>query len=177
MIRQVDTFQQEFCMLKTAIQCLIVLLATVSLSSAASPPGGRAVETVRISAEQAYEGEQSDVLHFSGNFNMQSDEWQLESSKAIVYGRPDRPERVYLQGMPARFLIRRGQQHGQDTVEATAQVVEYWRSTGMLKLSGGATLKLDGEVITSSEIEYDTGTERYRASGMGGVAIKVPPTD
>ena len=134
-------------------------------------------ETVSISADEAYEDVLPGILHFNGHFFMRSDDWQLESVRAIVYGQPDRPDKVYLEGSPARFLINREPGDRQNAVEATAPKVEYQRSTNLLTLSGGAMLKLDGEVISSNVIEYNISTERYRAEGGGGVVIKVPPNN
>ena len=65
----------------------------------------------------------------------------------------------------------------QGIVEATAPEMEYQRSTGILRLSGGAMLKLDDEVIQSTVIEYNIDTERYQAGGVNGVLIEVPPVD
>jgi lipopolysaccharide transport protein LptA len=117
------------------------------------------------------------VLHFKGHFIMQTHYWRLESGQATVYGKPDRPDKVYLEGSPARFLITRDKDGGQGTFEATAPEIEYQRSTSLLKLSGGATLKLEDEVIRSMVIEYDIETERYQAGGEDGVLIEVAPVD
>jgi len=162
-------------MLKTVLHCQIVLLAVMILPCDASSPDDRVMETVSISADEAYEDIRPGILHFNGHFIMQSHNWLLKSAQATVYGRPERPDKVVLEGSPARFLINHNQGAGQHTVEATAPVVEYQRSTNMLRLSGGAMLKLDGEVIRSNVIEYNISTDRYRAAGADGVMIEVAP--
>jgi lipopolysaccharide export system protein LptA len=55
--------------------------------------------------------------------------------------------------------------------------MEYMRSTSILKLQGGAVLKLDDETIQSEVIEYNIETQRYRAGGADGVLIEVPPVE
>lgn len=155
----------------------IVLFTVIFLPSNASSAGGRVIETISISADEAYEDTQPGILYFDGHFIMQSRDWRLESAQATVYGQPDKPEKVHLEGSPARFLIIRNQADGQSTVEATAPMVEYQRATNMLNLSGGAMLKLDGEVIRSERIEYNISTEHYRAAGADGVIIEVPPNE
>jgi len=175
MIRQLEPFQQEFCMRKTTLCWQIVLLAVTILSSNSSTAVNRVYETISISADEAYEDTQPGILYFNGHFIMQSRDWRLESAQATVYGQPDRPDKVYLEGSPARFLISRNQANGQSTVEATAPTVEYQRATNLLKLSGGAMLELDGEVIRSERIEYNISTDRYWAAGADGVTIEVPP--
>lgn len=161
-------------MLRIIFRCQIVLLALMILPCDASSTGDRVIETVSISADEAYEDIQPGILHFYGHFLMRSGEWQLEAAQATVYGQPDRPDNVYLEGSPARFLINRDLGDGRDTVEAAAPKVEYQRSTNLLTLSGGAVLMMDGEVIRSNVIEYNISTERYRAEGIDGVVIKVP---
>ena len=164
-------------MLRIFLRCQIVLLAVMFQTFDASATGDHVIETVSISADEAFEDIQPGILHFSGHFLLRSSDWQLESERATVYGKPDRPDKVYLEGSPARFLIKRHLGDGQDSVEASAPKVEYQRATHLLKLSGGAVLKLDGEVIRSSVIEYNINTDRYRAEGVNGVMIEVPPNN
>ena len=132
---------------------------------------------ISISADEAIEDEQPGILHFRGHFQMRSDDWQLNSAEATVYGRPDKPDRVWLEGSPARFLVHRTDRDGQDQIKAAANVVEYLRAANLLVLSGGATLTLGDEVIRSKRIEYDISTNRYQAGGTDGVIIEVPPVD
>ncbi|MDX2416198.1 MAG: LptA/OstA family protein [Xanthomonadales bacterium] len=132
---------------------------------------------ISINADEASEDEQPGILHFNGHFLMKSSDWQLTAEEATVYGRPDRPDRVYLEGSPARFLVNRKDHTGQDQIKAAALVVEYLRDANLLVMSGGATLMLGDEVIRSAHIEYDISTNRYQAGGDDGVMIEVPPID
>ena len=159
-------------MKKTITFCL--LMSTSCLCGAA-PLGEGAFDMISISADEASEDEQPGILHFNGNFLMQSTDWQLTSEEATVYGSPDKPDRVYLEGAPARFLINQNDRENQGQIKAAAPVVEYLRDDNILMLSGGATLMLDDEVIRSIYIEYDINTNRYRAGGIDGVLIEVPP--
>ena len=162
---------------KTALQCLSILFLLVTTPTGASSLADDGFETISIFADEASEDIQPGILHFKGHFTMQTQDWKLESEKAIVYGNPDRPDKVTLEGSPARFLINRDAHKGQGTVEATAPEMEYLRSTGILRLSGGAILKLDDEIIRSTVIEYNIDTERYQAGGTEGVLIEVPLVD
>jgi len=177
MISQLDTIQQEFCMSKIVLSCQIILFAVMISPAYALPGDGSRLETINISADEAYEDTQPGILHFQGHFLMQSREWRLESGHAMVYGQPDKPDKVSLGGSPARFLITRDDGDGQYTVEAEAPVIEYQRATNTLELTGGAMLKLDEEVIRSSVIKYDIDANVYWAGGVDGVMIEVPPVD
>jgi len=164
-------------MLKTALSCQIILLAVMLSPGYASGLDETSTETIRISADEAHEDIQPGILHLEGHFLMQGNEWKLESELATVYGEPDRPDRVHLEGSPARFLIIRDDAEGLQIVEAEAPVIEYRRSDDSLELTGGAILKLDDEVIRSTVINYDIGTRRYWGGGVDGVTIEVPPVD
>ena len=164
-------------MLKTNIYCLATLFLLVLAPCEAALPGDGNFETISITADVASEDIEPGILHFEGHFTMQTADWQIESIRATVYGHPERPDKVHLRGSPARFLINRNNPDDEDVVEATAPEMEYRRSTSILKLSGGAVLKLDDEVIRSAVIEYNIDTERYRAGGVDGVLIEVPPVD
>jgi len=159
-------------MKKTITWCLLM---SMSCLCAAAPLGEGAFEMISISADEASEDEQQGILHFNGHFLMRSTDWQLTSEEATVYGSPDKPDKVYLEGSPARFSITPEDRKNQGQIKATAEVVEYVRDDNLLMLSGDATLVLDDEVIHSTHIEYDINTNRYRASGSEGVHIEVPP--
>jgi len=143
----------------------------------AAPLGAGAFDMISISADEASEDEQPGILHFHGHFTMRSDDWNLTSDTATVYGNPDRPDRVVMEGSPARFVVRQSDGTQPDQIEANALVVEYSRADNMLLLSSGATLKLGDEVIRSKHIEYNIGTNRYKAGGADGVRIEVSPVE
>jgi len=161
--------------MKKAVICCLFALACCPCSAA--PLGEGAFDMISISADEAREDELPGVLHFDGNFLMQSSDWKLTSEVATVYGSPDKPDRVFLEGSPARFVVNRNDQPEQGPIKATALVVEYLREANLLILSGGATLELGDEVIRSAHIEYDISTNRYQAGGTDGVLIDVLPVD
>lgn len=107
---------------------------------------------------------------------MQSHDWNLTSEVATVYGSPDKPDRVILEGSPARFMVE-GSDIVTGQINAAALVVEYSRDANVLVLSGDATLMLGDELIRSNHIEYDIGANRYKAGGADGVLIEVPPIE
>ena len=143
----------------------------------AAPLGEGAFDLISISADEASEDEQPGILHFRGHFTMRSDDWNLTSETATVYGSPDRPDKVVLEGSPARFVVKRTDGTQPDQIVADAPKVEYSRAGNMLLLSSGATLQLGDEIIHSRHIEYNIGTNRYRAGGADGVQIQVPPIE
>ena len=81
------------------------LLALFCSNGFADPLGEGAFDTINISADEAVEDEIPGIIHLKGNFQMLSDEWSLTSNLATVNGSPNKPDRIYLQGSPARFLF------------------------------------------------------------------------
>ena len=157
--------------------CGVALFSLMPLRAGASPLDELSIDTISITADEAREDEVPGILHFRGHFSMHSADWRLTSRQATVYGRPDRPDKVHLEGAPAHFRINRNDSNGTEQVEAIAPIVDYLRSANLLRLSGGAVLKLGDEAIHSATIEYDISTNRYQAGGAGGVTIEVPSTD
>ena len=153
------------------------LLALFCSSGFADPLGEGAFDTINISADEAVEDEIPGIIHLKGNFQMLSDEWSLTSNLATVHGSPNKPDRIYLQGSPARFLFLPEKDTSKEQIEAIASNVEYLRDINKLKLTGDATLMLGDEIIRSSYIEYDITTNRYQAGGDNGVVMKVPSVD
>ena len=169
-------YTSRYQSMKRAITCSLLML-TCSPCIAA-PLGAGAFDMISISADEAREDEQPGILHFSGQFQMRSNDWQLNSAQATVYGSPDKPDRVYLEGSPAQFNVNRTDRTDQGPINGTAQVVEYLRATNRLVLSGEAVLMMGDEIIRSARIEYDINTNRYQAGGDDdGVLIQVPPVD
>ena len=91
--------------MKRPIICSLFLF--MCFPCVAAPLGAGAFDMINISADEAREDEQPGILHFNGHFQMHSDDWQLNASQATVYGSPDKPDRVYLEGSPARFHVNR----------------------------------------------------------------------
>jgi len=157
---------------------LILILSSLAwLPCMAAPLGAGSFDMISISADEASEDEQPGILHFHGHFLMLSDDWNLTSDTATVYGNPDRPDRVVLEGTPARFVVKRTDGSQPDQIEAEALAVEYSRADNALLLTSGATLKLGDEIIRSRRIEYNIGTNRYTAGDADGVRIEVPPVE
>ena len=49
-------------------------------------------DTVTVTAERAWETDEVDVIHFSGQFELRAPDWYLSGDSATVYGNLDNPE-------------------------------------------------------------------------------------
>lgn len=125
-------------------------------------------ETIVIRADRAWEEpDAGEVLHFAGNFELISPDWQVRSDEADLHGPLDDPNRIVARGSPAYLTIVDGEQ----TIKGHGGVVEYQRDADILILRDNAQLAGDDVSMKSSEIIYDLGAERLRSSGTDGVEM------
>ena len=124
-------------------------------------------ETVTVTAEKAWEAEEPNVVHFSGQFELRAPDWALFGDSAVVYGKLDDPDRVVVEGKPARISFLRETDESDTTtdpeerVDGSAAVVEYFRATDKLRMRGEASLTRKDSTLVSDKIEYDVDTDRY----------------
>lgn len=140
-------------------------------------------DTVTITAERGWEGEESNVIHFSGNFRMRGPDWSMTGDTAVVYGKLDDPDKILIEGSPARVSFLRKKEENSDPassndkVDGEALFVEYFRATDRLIMRGAASLARKESTLNSEIIEYNIDTDRYAASGEGRVNVQLNPDD
>ena len=140
-------------------------------------------DTITVTADSAWEAEEVDVLHFSGDFTLQGPDWSLTGDTAVVYGKLDDPDRVVVEGNPARIsFLREADASGApvdegERVDGGAALVEYFRASDKLTMQGTASLTRKESTLHSDRIEYDVDTDRYAASGAKGIRLILNPED
>ncbi len=151
------------------------LLAAMTATAEVNGTGAETVnepaddkETIVIRADRAWEEpDGAKVLHFAGDFELISPEWELRSDEADLHGALDDPERIVARGAPARLVIF----DGESTILGNGLTIEYQRDADVLVLIGEAELSGEDLSMKSSEIVYDVGQERLRSSGTDGVEM------
>lgn len=140
-------------------------------------------DTVTITAERGWEGEGPNVIHFSGNFRIRGPDWSMTGDTAVVYGKLDDPDKILIEGSPARVSFLRKKEENSDRsssndkVDGEAVFVEYFRATDRLIMRGAASLARKESTLNSEIIEYNIDTDRYAASGEGRVNVQLNPDD
>ena len=132
-------------------------------------------DMVSIHADKAWEDIEPDTAQFAGHFNMRVRDMQLTAERATLHGNIDDPDRVVLNGSPARIKLSHTVRNRKETVQAEAQEIVYERESAMVRLTGGARLSEGDNVLFSNSIAYEIKTDRFRSEGDLGVQIKVPP--
>ena len=132
-------------------------------------------DTVNIRAAEAWESEEPNVIHFSGNFELKASDWYLSADLATLYGKLDDPETAMLTGTPAFILVNTVSEGRIQTITGQADRIVYHRETNSLRLEGAASITRDDSTMHSGKIEYDIEQDRIRAGGDEGVHITVKP--
>jgi len=146
-------------------------------------------DTVTITAERAWEDSEGGITHFTGRFELRAPDWHVSADSAVVYGKLDDPDRLVVEGKPAKIFILRDT--GQNTsgagssstsdsepdIEGVASTIEYLRSTNKLKMRGAAILTREDNTLSSEVIEYDIDEDSYSASGESGINMQFSPNE
>lgn len=168
--------------LSIGISAVLPLLMFLSGTQAAwaGPLDFSSDDTVTITADRAWEAEEPNVIHFSGNFELHAPDWSTSGDTAVVYGNLDDPDRVIVEGSPATVSFLRDSEDDTDPgerVDGEASLVEYFRSTDKLIMKGSSRLVREDSNLTSEIIEYNVETDRYSAGGEGRVNIEYTAND
>ena len=146
----------------------LLALLSVPVGSLAESSASADKETIVIRADRAWEeADGSEVLHFAGNFELISPEWELRSDEADLFGPLDDPTRIVARGGPAYLTILDEER----TIEGEGLVIEYQRDEDVLILRQEAKLAGEDISMSSSEIVFDLAEERLRSSGDDGVEM------
>ena len=161
---------------------LLIILFVCGLAGPVPAAEERFVEVpsadrVSIRSDEAWEGTEPDVIHFSGRFRLEAVDWFLAADHATLYGNLDDPETVRLRGKPATFRIRSGDDDHAQTIAGNAGQITYMRQLKVVRLEQDARLYWGDNVVRGEEIEYDLDADRIRAGGPGGVSLRFPPFD
>ena len=166
------------------IKARSTILPLMLLVSMQSGPAGslnfNSDDTIMITAERGWEGDEANIIHFSGNFALQAPDWSMAGDTAVVYGKIDNPDKVVVEGSPARILFLRNDDENadeQDKVEGAANSIEYLRATDKLIMRGNVSLFRQDSELTGQMIEYEVDTDRYSATGESGINFQFNPKE
>jgi lipopolysaccharide transport protein LptA len=126
-------------------------------------------DTIVVTADQAWESDDGEVLNFEGNFELTAPDYYLLSDTAEIHGPVEDPDRIVATGNPVTFWVRDADDDG--LTHGQGDRVEYERKRNLLRLSGNAVLRDKNTVMRSSLLEYDTETKRLISTGNDGVEI------
>lgn len=137
--------------------------------------------TIVVSADEAWEDTEEDILYFRGHFEIRTPRWQLSAHEATIYGNLDSPQRIVATGMsegrPVQFSFLGSDLDDAARTTGEGQNLEYEQALGLLTLTGNAKLTSGNRVMRSSKIQYDLEAQQLQAGGEEGVHVTVLPDD
>ena len=136
---------------------------------AAEPTTQDEQDTIVVTADQAWESGDGNVLNFKGNFELVARDYYLRSDTAEIHGEVEDPDRIIATGNPVTFWVRDGD--SDERTHGQGNRVEYERGRNLLRLLGAAVLQNENTIMRSSLLEYNTKTERLLSTGTDGVEI------
>jgi lipopolysaccharide transport protein LptA len=107
----------------------------------------------------------------------------MAGDTAVVYGKLDNPDRVVVEGNPARISFLRAENENsagddaEEQINGSANILEYLRATDTLIMRGAASLARKDNTVAGEIIEYNVDTDRYAAGGRGGINVQFNPED
>jgi lipopolysaccharide transport protein LptA len=130
-------------------------------------------DTLVVRADEALEDGTGRAVHLAGRVEIQAPTWTARGERATLYGDPEDPRGVVMEGAPASVKVLRSKDG--ILVEAEGKYIEYWRETDSIRLRGGGVVK-DGErTIRGDSMTYSIETKRYSAGGEGRVRVLTEP--
>jgi lipopolysaccharide export system protein LptA len=151
--------------------CIACLLALSAIAVEPLKPGKQ--DTIVVRADQAWEDPDESITYYRGNFELSTPDWSVQAAEATVFGPLNNPERVLLDGEPARIWI--SQPEKSKIVEGSGATIEYLLSADLVTLSGGAELRDGEDTVTSDSILYDIEKDSYRSGNSGRVKVSITP--
>jgi len=134
-------------------------------------------DIISIRSDDAWEDVAPDIIHFSGHFELNAQDWELSADKATMEGKLENPETVIMSGSPAQFHLVTLSKGQTVNVAGEASLIIYQRNTSSIRMIGNALVSRNDQSLKSEEIGYDIEQDRIRAGGTEGVHLQLEPVD
>ena len=129
------------------------------------------VSQLTIEGDSAVYLQEQNTIEYVGNVVAFMDGMRIVGDRVLVEMNDDRIERITTNGAPATFRQQR------DTTErdttAAANTIVYLPDSSLLELSGGASLKQDGNEVSSAMIRYNLTLGQLDASSPNALEKRV----
>jgi len=163
----------DYVMMKLATIAIAIIALTPGHVEAADLSPLPEDNVIIVSADEAWEEAERDIIHFRGNFEIRTPQWTLAADQATVYGELEDPQRVLADGSPVRFAYRHTEAGKPSITQGEGQHLEYDGENELLVLSGNARISTDRRIMQSSEMRYNLQQQNLEAGGSEGVQITI----
>ncbi len=159
------------------LPALLPLFLLVLTSPLPAREGDLSAE-VQVSADSSEYDERNGTQSLLGNVEISQGSLLIKADRIDVFLQKNQLDRIEGSGKPIRF---EQQNDAGETIRGTANSIKYDATTGIMVLSGGATLQQPQQKLDSERIEFDARRQKVTAQGDakgGRVSIRIqPPSD
>lgn len=158
-----------------AATLLCALLLCLLMQHAYALPSDSS-QPVRLTADKATFNENTGVTEYIGNVSISQGSLLMRANRLTVNLNSDGSiKSAQATGSPARMQQQLSANKGLSKGEAAA--ISYDAKTGIILLTGNASLKQDGASITGARIRYSLSAGDFEAKGSGSsqVELIIPP--
>lgn len=129
-------------------------------------------DTLIVSAARAFESDDGTAMVLEGGLELHANDWRIVADRAVLAGRLDDPDKVVVDGDPARIIV--GASDGGEALEGRGQHLEFEPNTETIRLEGAAMIVRGEQSISSESIKYllDKGTFAAGSHGRVRVVMK-----
>ena len=163
------------------VSSTVVTLVTVSLlltGQTALARDGDLSQPVDVRADSSEFDEQNATQSLSGNVEISQGSLRIQADRIDVFLKNNQLARIEGSGKPIRF---EQENNAGELIEGTARAIDYDATSGVLELSGGATLQQPRQTLKSERIVFDARRQKVSARGNAAgerVNIRIePPSD
>jgi lipopolysaccharide transport protein LptA len=130
-------------------------------------------DTIVVHADEAWQGDDAQVLHLRGRLKLHAPNWSIEADRARLFGPLEDPDSIFVDGAPATIKVRQPNRDGYLTAEGAQ--IQYQPQSNILYLTGDAIVDTGDTAIASETIEYRVRDETFTAGKSGRVHVIANP--
>lgn len=159
---------------------LVVVAVTVAAGAVSALPDDRS-KPIEIQANAAERDARSGVTTYTGNVDIRQGSIHVAADSVVLNSKNNELTEIIATGKPATYSQQLS--GADDIVDARASKIRFDITRDLITLQGNGMLKQKGGSISGEYIEYDTKTERVKATAAEAgsadngrrITVVIPP--
>ena len=131
---------------------LVIMLATLLISTNASALPEDKDQPIKIAAATAVRDEKQGTTVYSGNVRMNQGTLNIDADTITIYHTGEDASRIVATGTPAQ--LEQQPEIDKSLLKAEAATIEYFKNEERVQLREAARIEQDGSILTGDTIDY-----------------------
>ncbi len=131
---------------------LVIMLATLLISTNASALPEDKDQPIKIAADTAVRDEKQGTTVYSGNVRMNQGTLNIDADTITIYHTGEDASRIVAAGTPAQ--LEQQPEIDKALLKAEAATIEYFKNEERVQLREAARIEQDGSIVTGDTIDY-----------------------